>query len=335
MKLIEIVADSAELHTLASFIAEQHGALDYWFGHVSEDQRESIRMLVADENRQAVLDSLQDSLADSENARIVVLPVEVVLPRPEPSPEAAEQKENGAKKSVGATREELYHQIEKGARRDTNFLILVVLSTVVAGIGLLENNVAVIVGAMVIAPLLGPNLALAFAATLGDRVLMREALMTNLVGLGIALALSLAIGWFWPLSQPSSEVLIRTQVGFDGVVLALASGAAAALSLTSGVASALVGVMVAVALLPPTATLGMMLASAQKELAAGAALLLAVNIVSVNLSATLVFLFKGVRPRTWLEKRKAQQSAAWIGLFWTAALAMLSLAVYLRNLAQA
>jgi uncharacterized hydrophobic protein (TIGR00341 family) len=331
MKLIEVVANAGDLHTLASFIAEQHGALDYWVGQIEEDQRQSIRMLVADENRQAVLDNLQELMGESENARIVVLPVEAVLPRPEQAADSAENGDRGGKKAAGATREELYNQIEKGTRLDTNFIVLVVLSTVVAGIGLLENNIAVVVGAMVIAPLLGPNLALAFAATLGDRVLMRDSLLTSLAGLGMALMLSLAIGWAWPLTAPGPEVLARTHVGFDGVVLALASGAAAALSLTSGVASALVGVMVAVALLPPTATLGMMLASSHKEFAAGAALLLAVNIVCVNLSATLVFLFKGVRPRTWIEKRKAQQSAAWIGLFWTAALVMLSLAVYLRD----
>lgn len=335
MKLIEVVAAPGDLDTLASFVAEQHGALDFWLSPPAENERQSVRMLVADENRQAVLDSLQDLLGDSENVRIVVLPVEGVLPRPETPADSAEKKEADSRKSVGVTREELYHQIEKGARRDTNFLVLVVLSTVVAAIGLLENNVAVIVGAMVIAPLLGPNLALAFAATLGDRVLIREALLTNVMGLGIALSLSMAIGWIWPQATFSPEVLSRTDVGFDGLALALASGAAAALSLTSGVASALVGVMVAVALLPPTATLGMMLASAHKELAAGAALLLAVNIVSVNLAATLVFLFKGVRPRTWIEKRKAQQSVAWIGLFWTAALILLSLALYLRDLAYA
>jgi uncharacterized hydrophobic protein (TIGR00341 family) len=331
MKLIEVVADPHDLHTLISFIAEQHGALDYWFGQVLEEERQSVRMLVADENRQAVLDSLQELFADAPNARIVVLPVEAVLPRPEPAAEPAESKDSGGKKSTGATREELYNQIEKGARRNANFLILVMLSTVVAAIGLLENNVAVVVGAMVIAPMLGPNLALAFAATLGDRDLMREALFTNLIGVSVALSLSMAIGWVWPVVTPSPEILTRTHVGFDGVVLALASGAAAALSLTSGLASALVGVMVAVALLPPTATLGMMLASAQKELAAGAALLLAVNIVSVNLSATLVFLFKGIRPRTWIEKRKARQSAVWMGLFWAVALAILSLAMYLRD----
>jgi len=335
VKLIEVVADPSDLHTLVSFIAEQHGALDYWFGQAGEDERQSIRMLVADDSRQAVLDNLQELLGDTKNARIVVLPVEVVLPRPEPAPPTSEGGDAGSRKSAGATREELYHQIEKGARLDGNFLVLVVLSTVVAAIGLLENNVAVVVGAMVIAPLLGPNLALAFAATLGDRYLMRDSLSTNLVGVLLALSLSASIGWFWPVVNPGVEMLARTHVGFDGVALALASGAAAALSLTSGIASALVGVMVAVALLPPTATLGMMLASGQNALAAGAALLLAVNIVCVNLSATLVFLFKGIRPRTWIEKRQAQQSVAWAALFWTAVLLMLSLAVYLRDWLQA
>ena len=93
----------------------------------------------------------------------------------------------------------------------------------------------------------------------GDSV----AIKTNLTGLTFALLLSVVIGWLWPVFSPNAEILARTDVGFDGVVLALASGAAAVLSLTSGVASALVGVMVAVALLPPTATLGMVLASGQ------------------------------------------------------------------------
>jgi len=326
MKLIEVVADPGQLGILVSFVAEQHGALDYWYSQTAEDQRQSIRMLVDDENRQSVLDTLQNLLGSTENVRILVLPVEAVLPRP-----IEEETPNTAKKtSTGSTREELYSQIEKDTRLDGNFLVLVFLSTVVAAIGLLENNVAVIVGAMVIAPLLGPNIALAFATTLGDRDLLLKSFKTNMVGVALALSVSIVIGWFWPPMTLNPEILARTYVGFDDVVLALASGAAAVLSLTSGVASALVGVMVAVALLPPTATLGMVLASGQHQLATGAALLLAVNIVCVNMSANLVFLFKGVRPRTWLEKRKARQSVAWLGLFWAIALAVLLFAVGLR-----
>ena len=327
MKLIEVVADAGHLDTLVG-LAEQYGALDCWYSQTAEDERRSVRMLVADDARQTVLDALQNLLGTAENSRIIVQPVEAVLPRPAPKPDdTGDNGSSSSKSGSGATREELYNQVEKGARLDLNFLILVFLSTVVAAIGLLENNVAVVVGAMVIAPLLGPNIALAFAATLGDRDLLQESLKTNLVGVSLALIVSFIIGWFWQVDVPGPEILSRTTVGFDGIVLALASGAAAVLSLTSGVASALVGVMVAVALLPPTATLGMMLASGQLQLATGAGLLLAVNVVCVNLSANLVFLIKGVRPRTWLEKRKARQSAVWIVLFWLVALGVLLAAV--------
>lgn len=325
MKIIEVVADAGHRDTLAS-MAEQHAALDFWVGAADEDGRQAMRILVQPEKRQAVLDALQGFLSGSEHARINVLPVEVTLPRP--SEEAVVE---DAKKSINTTREELYQQIEKGARLDGNHLLMVFLSTVVAAIGLLENNVAVVVGAMVIAPLLGPNIALAFATSLGDRQLMWEALKTNFAGLGLALIISVFIGLIWQVQPQGSEILSRTDVGPAGVLLALASGAAAVLSLTTGVSSALVGVMVAVALLPPAATLGMMLGSGQMQLALGAALLLAVNVVCVNLSAKLVFLYRGVKPRTWLEKQKARQSLlVYVGV-WLLLLVLLLAVMFLRS----
>ena len=326
MKLIEVIADTGHLDTLAG-LAEQHKLLDHWYTKTDDGDRTSFRMLVDDETRQPILDTLQSMLASSKNDRIVVMPVEAVLPRPQQDEKLNNKKQNVSK----STREELYNQIEKGARLDINFLILTFLSTIVAAIGLLENNVAVIVGAMVIAPLLGPNLALAFATSLGDRDLMLDSLKTNLSGVALALLLSMLIGWLWPPGDLGPEILSRTDVGFGGIVLALAAGAAAVLSLTSGTASALVGVMVAVALLPPTATLGMVLAMGHYDLAAGAALLLAVNVVSVNLSASMVFVLKGIRPRTWLEKNKARQSSVWVVMFWTISLMILFYAVYIRN----
>jgi uncharacterized membrane protein len=156
-------------------------------------------------------------------------------------------------------------------------------------------------------------------------------LKTNLAGLSLALLLAIAIGAIWPSYLNSNEILVRTDVGLDGVVLALASGAAAVLSLATGIASALVGVMVAVALLPPAAALGMLLGSGQFQLALGAGLLLAVNVVCVNLSAKLMFLFKGVTPRTWLEKRKARQSVTIYFLIWIVTLLILLAAIYLRQ----
>jgi uncharacterized hydrophobic protein (TIGR00341 family) len=326
MRIIEIVADAGHLDTLTG-IAEQHEVTDFWYGTEGEDGRRVLRMLVDDNSRQAVIDALQALLGSSENARIIILPVEAALPRE--TEETDTDKPRAA--SSAQTREELYNQIERDARLDGNFLLMVSLSTIVASIGLIENSVAVIVGAMVIAPLLGPNIALAFGTSLGDSELIWKSLKTNLTGTSLALLMAIAIGAVWPMYLDSSEILARTDVGLDGVVLALASGAAAVLSLTLGLSSALVGVMVAVALLPPTATLGMMLGSGQFDLAAGAALLLAVNVVCVNLAAKLMFLYKGVKPRTWLEKRKARQSMVTYTLIWVVTLGTLLVAIFLRQ----
>lgn len=326
MRVIDIIADASNLDTLTG-IAEQHEVAEFWYGDALEDGRRVLRMLVDDASRQAVIDALQSQLGGSESARIIIMPVDAVLPRKEDTAEA----DKGKAASGSQTREELYNGIERGARLDSTFLMLVFLSTIVASIGLIENNIAVIVGAMVIAPLLGPNIALAFSTSLGDRELMWQALKTNFAGLSLTLVMAIAIGMIWPTHLNSFEIMVRTDVKPDGIVLALASGAAAVLSLATGLSSALVGVMVAVALLPPAATLGMMLGSGQFNLALGAALLLAVNVVCINLAAKVMFLLKGVKPRTWLEKRKARQSVTLYFLIWVVTLVILLIAILARQ----
>lgn len=326
MRLIEIIADQGHTDTLTG-IADQHEITDYWWGSPADDGRRSFRMLVSDDVRQAVIDAVQNILSASENARIVVLSVDAVLPNdPDVSP------------SASATREELYNQISKGARIDSNFVLLTVLSTLVAAIGLIEDNVAVVIGAMVIAPLLGPIIALAFASTLGDAKLTAKALKTALLGLCVAFTLSVAIGFAWPVDiargemlMASTEIVARTNVGLDGAVLALAAGAAAVLSLTTGLSSALVGVMVAVALLPPAATMGLLVGAGYFQLALGATMLLAVNVICVIVAAKLVFLAKGVRPRTWYQRQQARQSTAVSIAFWVALLLLVLLTVYTRH----
>jgi len=327
MRLIEIVADEGHSDTLSG-LADQYEITDYWWGAPAEDGRRSFRMLVNDKERQAVMDALQSILGTAGGTRIVVLPVDAVLPRVQDDEEY----------SVAVTREELYSQIEKGARIDSNYILLTLLSTLVAAIGLIEDNVAVVVGAMVIAPLLGPNIALAFGSSLGDARLLLAAIKTGVTGLALAFMVSLAIGFAWPadvdrgeLLVASTEIMARTDVGLDGVALALVSGAAAVLSLTTGLSSSLVGVMVAVALLPPTATMGMLMGAGHMQLALGAMLLLAVNVVCVILSAKFVFLAKGVQPRTWHERHKARQSIMLYGMIWSILLLVLLLIIYLRH----
>ena len=324
MKIIEVIADESYIDSIKN-IADKNDASDFWVVSSGREERKVVRILVKPEQRQIILDALQGILSTSLSARVVVIPIEATLPR-----EEEPEKKTKIISAAETTREELYNSIGKNAHLNRTYLLLIFLSTVVVAIGLLKDNVAVVIGAMVIAPLLGPNLALALGTALGDTDLMWKAFKTGLAGMSLALVLSILIGIFWPLNVESRELLARTYVGLDSAVLAMASGAAAVISLTSGIPSILVGVMVAVALLPPAATMGLMLGAGQTDLAYGAAFLLAVNIVAINLSAKLAFLVQGIKPRTWLEKEKAKQSMQSYILIWVLTLVALLLVIYFR-----
>ena len=334
MKIIEVVADAGHKDTINS-IAEQYQIADIWYASKNNDDRIVARLLVGAEARQTVLDALQSILQTTDNYHILIIPIDTALPKELESDEQNEQekeKETARKKAaLMSTREEILTQVEKGTQLDNNFILLVILSAIVAAVGLLENNIAVIVGAMVIAPLLGPNIAFSLGASLGEKQLVAESLKAIFIGITLAIVVSIGIGLLWNGRFDSFELMSRTDVAFSSTTIALASGAAASLSLVSGTSSVLVGVMVAVALMPPAVTIGLMLSIGKTDFAIGAALLLAVNIVCINLSANLIFLFRGIQPRTWLEAHKAKQSRLLYIAVWIITLLILTIGIYLRH----
>ncbi|HKK22634.1 MAG TPA: TIGR00341 family protein [Pseudohaliea sp.] len=322
LKIIEIVAPRGHADTLAA-IAAQAEATDCTIADLADPDLVLVRILCGPDARQAMVDRIQTVLSGAERWRLSLLPVDATLPAPCRDQAAAEAER---RKATTATREELYTAVSAGAAIDSNFLIFIAVSTIVAALGLTADNVAVIIGAMVIAPLLGPSLAFALATALGDRALLGRALRTGALGLGLAIALSALLTTIVPVPPDSVELQARTGLGYDGVALALASGAAAALSLTAGLSTTLVGVMVAVALLPPAATAGLMLGIGAIGPALGALMLLAVNLIALNLMGQVVFLMKGIRPHRWLERSAARQS---VGLSIAMSLALLAAVVAL------
>ena len=320
VRMIEVVAKDGHTDTLEA-TAAQFDALECYRGEVDEHGMQSVRILARSDRQQELIDTLQKAMDSGEDWRIILQPVDAIMPDPEPLPE--DKRKTAEKSSNAALREELYIEIERGAKMDQTFIILVLLSTVVAAIGLFNNNVAVIIAAMVIAPLLGPNMALAFGSALGDHELIAKAAISNLVGIALAIAGAAVMGLVLPEKFGGPELLSRTTVGYDSVALALASGAAGAISITTRVSSVLVGVMVAVALMPPAAATGYMLGTERYALAAGAGALLTVNIVCINLSAQIVFLAKGVKPRSWIKRRAAKEFTATSILVWSVLLLVL------------
>ena len=207
------------------------------------------------------------------------------------------------------SREEVYAAIADNAKLHRHYLFLVILASIVAGIGLTHDNTAAVIGAMVVAPLLGPNMAIALGLVLGDLPLVKRALVAAGAGFALTLVFSIALGAMIGVDPTTPELASRTTVGIWDLVLALAAGCAGALAFTSGAPTYLTGVMVAVALLPPTVASGMLISAGEWNGAGSALLLAAGNITSVTLAAILTFAARGMRPRNWWLEERAQRSA--------------------------
>lgn len=289
------------------------------------NNRVTISCLLSPGERQEFFDSVQDRLGKGD-WRMVVQATEAVIPIEENNGD-----DEVVETSDGETREELIKKVSDGGRLDIPTMVLVGVSSIVAAVGMMNDSVAVVIGAMVIAPLLGPILAVILGASLGDVGLIIRAVRTATVGFLIAVAIGALAGLVVEYDPNTGQIASRGDVGPEGVALALASGTAAALSVTTGVSAALVGVMVSAALLPPAVAIGLFLGHGHLYLASGAALLFFVNVAALTLAGQIVFLTQGIRPREWYERKAATNSVVISIAFWTVALIILIATDYLRD----
>lgn len=301
-----------------------------WTVEVAESYQVTNVLTRADQC-EALMDALADRFDGTERFRVSLLPVEATrpkLPEPkEPEPEAdapADDRQRKIKPLIGrVSREELEEDLAHNGHITRLFLAMTSLATVVACIGLLQNSAAIIIGAMVIAPLLGPNMSLALGTTLGDLPLIRKSLLANAAGVATALAIAALFGLVTKVDPESAQLAARASVGYMDIPLALAAGAAGALASTTGAPAVLVGVMVAVALLPPTAACGLLAGAGSWKGAGMALVMVMINVVGINLAATGVFLLQGIRPATWWDKDRARIATVRALLVWGALMATL------------
>jgi uncharacterized hydrophobic protein (TIGR00341 family) len=298
------------------------------------DKQNHVRLLADASETERLVDDIGLRFASDGTFRLFLLPVEASLPRPEkPGPEEgglAEPEAAEAPPRQRVSREELYADLTEGLGVSWQFLVMVALAAVVAAIGLARDSATVIIAAMVIAPLLKPNLALALGTTLGDLDLIRKSIRVNLTGMALGLGLAAIMGAFLPIETGTLEIELRTWVGLGDILLALASGVAAALSVTTAASSALIGVMVAVALMPPLVVAGLLLGAGSLHRAAGAAELLLVNVVCVNLAGVASFWVQKVLPARCWEAERARAATRQAILVWAGLLIALLAWVLLK-----
>lgn len=318
-RLIQIVVPADRIDDMRNLLQSKNGFAP---DEALSSDLHQIALRVPAEQVEAVLDPIEANFNQVKGFQAFVLSVEAVLPRPndddaKPVPSAEEKKS----KVTRISREELYADLKELAKTNQHYIAMIIVSTIIAAVGLSRSNATIIIGAMVLAPLLGPNMALALATTLGDEALAKSAFKTNLLGIFIATIVALGCGLLLEIDPTNTEFASRCVVSEGDIVIALAAGVAGALAFTSGVPASLVGVMVAVALLPPLVACMMLLVSGHTSQAASTALLLGCNVICVNLAGVATFIFQGVSPRTWWDEERSKRMTRRALVIWLLLLA--------------
>lgn len=183
--------------------------------------------------------------------------------------------------------------VRSEGRLTSRYSFMVTMSCAIAMLGLLLSSPAVVIGAMLISPLMGPIMSLGFSLCLLDIRQMRKALEGVAAGVGLALAISWSIVSLSPLTDATPEILARTQPNFFDLLVAIFSGMAGGYAVVKRKGETIVGVAIATALMPPLAVVGFGLATGNGSIYGGAFMLFMTNLLAIALSVTLVAKFYG------------------------------------------
>ena len=260
-----------------------------------------------------VLERLREAGIDERTYTVIVAAETVISRRFE-----ALEDEYAAESDRGGdhiSREELQTKAGELASGMRTYVLMTVISAVIATAGLLLNSPATVVGSMVIAPLIGPAMSAAVGTVVDDEAMFKRGVRMQIIGVLVAIAAATVFAYTLrtlALVPPGldpldlAEVSERLAPNVLVLVVAIGAGIAGIVSLMTGVSAALVGVMIAVALIPPAAGVGIGIAFGIPRLVLGAGVIVAVNVLSINLSALIVLWYEGYRPQRWFREDDAR-----------------------------
>ncbi|MBN1328826.1 MAG: TIGR00341 family protein [Candidatus Heimdallarchaeota archaeon] len=206
--------------------------------------------------------------------------------------------------------EELENNVSDLTKLNFNFISFTILSSILAGMGLIGDNYVTLIASMIVAPLMGPIVALAFGAVTSSRKILKEGFFAEGLGVLISIFIGFIIGLFYnySLNIPSTFIIARGEPNLVDLIVAIVSGLTVGICFVSGTSLALVGVAVAAALLPVTVNIGIALGMFEWRIALGSLVLFVTNVVCVVLGTMIVFWIRKVEPPQAVKKVKAKRS---------------------------
>lgn len=303
MRLIELLVPEGKRERTLTFLEDED--IDYIRTDERGSQGELIEFPVPTQAVDRILEFLREEIGIPEEY-IVISSIETA--RTPGIDDLEERFVNGDEADDSISRDEIRTRALNLTPSWVTYYTMTVLSAVVATAGLLLDSPAIVVGSMVIAPQVSAALTGTVGLVINDRKMIGTGISSLLLGLGVAVVSSFVVAWVVRTTGivPSivdigaiSQVQQRASPGVLGLVVGIAAGAAGAFGLATAIPVSLVGVMIAVALIPAAAAVGIGLAWGSASIALGAVVLVVVNAMSILLSGLVVFWYLGYRPRDW------------------------------------
>ncbi|MBK6412007.1 DUF389 domain-containing protein [Sphingopyxis sp.] len=220
--------------------------------------------------------------------------------------------------------------VARDARLNQKFLLLITLSSAIATLGLLQSSAAVVIGAMLVSPLLGPIMGVGFGLATLESNLIKRSLVTMAAGMALAIIVAMLIIWISPIQDVTAELRARTQPTLLDLGVAVVGGIAGVYAIMRKLSGVMVGVAIATALVPPLSTIGFGLATGRFDFALGAALLFLTNTLAIAFAATGIARINRFGPSLTPQHTAMQV----IGIIVTLGILSIPLALSLNNIAR-
>jgi len=281
----------------------------------TSDNAHLLQFRIPDEAASETMEKLKSRGVGVEYGFIDILDLKASLPRG-----TEEVKEATLQREATLAVEEIYENVKDLSSLSFDFIAFTIFAAVMAGFGLVQNNVTIIVASMLLSPLMGPMLGVALGYVVQDRNLFVKGTVNELISLGLSLAVGFVLALLLALLDPSVMTLVQddfnngvvteiTRRGGLGILplpfssidigVAIFSGAAVAISVTKGDMSSLVGVAISAALMPPAVNASLMVvlgaltgSAVGVTIGVNSFLLLAMNIVLIDIAAIIMFRVK-------------------------------------------
>lgn len=324
MKQVQITVPYEKTEAVFDFVVDTLGINNVT--KLNTDNAHILQFRVSDAQTNEAIEKLKSRGVGVEFGYIDILDLTASLPR-----ETEEVSDKKIQRDATLAVEEIYENVKKQSSLSFDFIAFSILAAAMAGFGLIQNNITVIVASMLLSPLMGPMLGVALGYVVRDRALFVKGTRNELISLGLSFAVGIVMAIALPLLYPgppgdfvqgvqdnfTNSPVILTEItrraGFLPIDIGVAifSGAAVAVSVTKGDMSSLVGVAISAALMPPAvnAALMMMLGAIYVNvnlvfIGLGSLLLLGINIILIDLAAIVMFRIKKLTPL-------ADRSATW------------------------